>query len=582
MEKIKEEFAKIFTTRNKPNKQHEDKIKNIVDKFIDESFDLIHNHKIDNKLIESYIDDLPAGKAVGINGISNEMIKMGKCNELVVVVMHIFEVSINFGMTPYRFNLSILKPLIKDKSKSTADCSNLRPLAISDAISNMLERLLLFFIDIKYVNHHKQFGFKKNSSCNHALFVLKAAMHYAKMNNKRLYTVAIDASKAFDKVNRLYLWAKLIELEIDPAIIRCIMIYYAQSEIIVCLNGEFSESFKSTVGVRQGGVMSPRLFAIYIHDLIKTISKMKKGLRVGNLSIDIIGYADDILIVSNILLNLQDMLSEIESYCNLHEIKVNGDKTVLMIINKWCKRNNKEETMDINQFKPKLQNIELAENYVIKYLGVEIEMNHSNKKHIESRCDKALKAAAMIRSRGITEPIMHPYLKSQMFKSFVMSIITYGTELMELTKKEFNQIRITEGNILKKFLNLRTSYRTKPLLNVFKIEHLVRRLSKAKLSLYVRLCDNTYTKTLLDEMNRINSNMPFVEEIKEYTNDFSETFTLVDKCKMEIEIITKASQEDFKNDKLADKIRYLINNSDRMSIPSKIVMLINTYTQYDN
>jgi hypothetical protein len=69
-----------------------------------------------------------------------------------------------------------------------------------------------------------------------------------------------------------------------------------------------------------------------------------------------------------------------------------------------------------------------------------------------------------------------------------------------------------------------------------------------------------------------------VEEIKEYTNDFSETFTLVNKCKMEIEIITKASQEDFKHDKLADKIRYLINNSDRMSIPSKIVMLINTYT----
>jgi GDPmannose 4,6-dehydratase len=50
----------------------------------------------------------------------------------------------------------------------------------------------------------------------------------------------------------------------------------------------------------------------------------------------------------------------------------------------------------------------------------------------------------------------------------------------------------------------------------------------------------TYTfETLLDEMNRINSNMPFVEEIKEYTNDFSETFTLVNKCKMEIEIINK-------------------------------------------
>ena len=57
---------------------------------------------------------------------------------------------------------------------------------------------------------------------------------------------------------------------------------------------------------------------------------------------------------------------------------------------------------------------------------------------------------------------------------------------MELNKKEFNLMRITEGNI-KKFLNLRTSCRTKPLLNAFKIKHLERRLSKAKMSLYIRL-----------------------------------------------------------------------------------------------
>jgi hypothetical protein len=44
----------------------------------------------------------------------------------------------------------------------------------------------------------KQFGFKKQSSCAHAIFVLKQAIKYAKQLNKRVYLFAIDASKAFD------------------------------------------------------------------------------------------------------------------------------------------------------------------------------------------------------------------------------------------------------------------------------------------------------------------------------------------------------------------------------------------------
>jgi len=102
--------------------------------------------------------------------------------------------------------------LVKDSKKSTKDSTNLRPLAISDVLSNMFEKLLLHYIDLVYTNHFKQFGFKKQSSCSHVLFILKVALAFAKQKNKRLYAVAIDASKAFDKVNRTYLWVKLIEM----------------------------------------------------------------------------------------------------------------------------------------------------------------------------------------------------------------------------------------------------------------------------------------------------------------------------------------------------------------------------------
>ena len=127
---IKNEFAKIFKTRNKPNNEHEIKIKKIVDKFVEETFDTIHNFKINDKMINDYIDDLPNDKAIGISGISNEMLRIGKCTEMIIVICHIFETVINFGILPFNFNLSILKPLVKDKNKSTSDPSNLIPLAI--------------------------------------------------------------------------------------------------------------------------------------------------------------------------------------------------------------------------------------------------------------------------------------------------------------------------------------------------------------------------------------------------------------------------------------------------------------------
>ena len=90
---------------------------------------------------------------------------------------------------------------------------------------------------------------------------------------------------------------RIIIYVVEKSTKRTIIIYYENSEIIISLNNEYSDMFKSTVGVRQGGVLSTRLFAIYIHDLLKTISKMAVGLRVGNIGIDVIGYADDILIV---------------------------------------------------------------------------------------------------------------------------------------------------------------------------------------------------------------------------------------------------------------------------------------------
>ncbi len=294
---------------------------------------------------------------------------------------------------------------------------------------------------------------------------------------------------------------------------RAIILYYNESEIIINLNDENSAPFKSTIGVRQGGILSPRLFSIYIHE----ISKMKIGIKVGRLSIDIIGYADDILLVSNVKSNVQKMLHKVEQYYNLYEIKVNGDKTVLFIFNKWCTRSKKELNEDSTNLTLTLQNIKLVESFSLKYLGMEITTDLTNKKHIDTRCDKALKAMSMIKAKGLGDVQIHEQTKSGMYKTFVMPILTYGLDLLTINKKEHNQLRITESNMIKNLLNVRSSCRSKPIMAALKIEPIDRRLTKMKLSLTKRLKENEYTNAVLMECKKIHVHLDLIDEAEKET-----------------------------------------------------------------
>ncbi len=577
LDKIKDEFKKIFTVRNQINEKFEKKMSTIVNKFIDETFSNIENMKVEPNLIKQYIADLPTGKSTGTSGISNEMLKASNGDELATVIASMYSLMINFGVTPVNFNTSILKPLIKNKSKPTNDTSNLRPVAISDILSNTLERVLLMYIEINYTDHAKQFGFKRNSSCSHALFVLKTAINVAKLQKKRLYAVAIDASKAFDKVNRMYIWAKLIEWKINPAIIRLLMIYYEASEIIVQLGNEKSKAFKSTVGVKQGGVLSPRLFSIYMDELILKISQARLGIRVGRLSLDIIGYADDVLIISNIKKNIQTMLNIVDDYSNEHEIKVNGDKTVLIVFNKWLIRNKNELEKDVDNSDLKLQGIVLVETHYLKYLGVELSSALSNTKHIESRVNKIHKAFALIKTNGLNDVQVHACTKGQLFKSFIMPNTTYGLDLMSLNKKEFNLMRIAECNVIKSMINVTSGCHSKSIFHALKIETLQSRIEKSKLSLYIRLCKNEYTAAILDQLKINGLKTTFVEEIESFTKDYSSNWNMEKKCELELEVMKSSNVADQENNKIADELKKIFNGSIRTKIPFLVTKLTIAY-----
>ena len=85
------------------------------------------------------------------------------------------------------------------------------------------------------------------------------------------------------------------------------------------------------LGVRQGGILSPILLKLYINDVIKTISSMNVGCRLGTLKMNIIAYADDIVILSETRSNLECLLKIFESKIQAIRLNINASKTKCII-----------------------------------------------------------------------------------------------------------------------------------------------------------------------------------------------------------------------------------------------------------
>lgn len=161
---------------------------------------------------------LPNNKGKGESGVTNEMLKYATNTSMVYVIHWLINTIITIGVIPDKLNLSIIKPLVKDENKSTMDMNNIRPISLSETLANVFEKVLLTEIDGEYEHNKKQFGFTKNNSCAHAVAVLNEALKLSKFRNNKAFVVAIDASKAFDKMNRYLLWQKMIA-KINPVIV---------------------------------------------------------------------------------------------------------------------------------------------------------------------------------------------------------------------------------------------------------------------------------------------------------------------------------------------------------------------------
>jgi len=138
-----------------------------------------------------------------------------------------------------------------------------------------------------FCNH---FGFKKRISCSHAIFTVRSVINHYTAFGSTLNLCAIDILKAFDRMNHSGLFLKLMDRLLPVNVLLILEKWFENCYTCVKWGSITSCMFQLTRGIRQGGVLSPYLFAVYVDDLITSVGHIRFGCFYKSTCISIVIY----------------------------------------------------------------------------------------------------------------------------------------------------------------------------------------------------------------------------------------------------------------------------------------------------
>lgn len=338
---------------------------------------------------------------------------------------------------------TVITPIVKDKKGNLTMQGNYRPIAVTCVASKLLESMILHkYSDILFSSDH-QFGFKKKHSTDMCVFALKEIVGKYNSCSSPVYLAFMDASKAFDKVNHWILFKKLVSRGLPSVIVRLMIGWYTMQDFYVKWSGCLSDSFKVSNGVRQGGVLSPVLYNVFMDDLSVQLSRSFSGCAINGNSANHLMYADDSILLAPSPQALQDLLDICENYARKCDITYNEEKTVCM-----CVKPSKYR----NIFVPNVYLNQLPLKWIVKkeYLGVWITEDLNDNEDIQRQlCALYSRGNMLLRKfRKCSDSV-----KARLFKTFCSNL--YGASLWSRhTKSMLKRIKVAYNNVFRMLMSV--------------------------------------------------------------------------------------------------------------------------------
>ena len=122
-------------------------------------------------------------------------------------------------------------------------------------------------------------------------------------------------------------------MDIHGKILRILENMYSEVNYSIKLPYGLTDSVPSSIGLKLGCVLSP-LFSLYVNDQPFCFSRNHNSVAIGKYVTNILMYAGDLVLMSASKEGLQKCLDDLNIYCKKWKLKINTDKTKILIFNK--------------------------------------------------------------------------------------------------------------------------------------------------------------------------------------------------------------------------------------------------------
>ena len=322
---------------------------------------------------------------------------------MLAVYHKLFNSILNLGTMPQTWCGGLITPIYKSGGRS--DPANYRGICVSSCLGKLfcsiLNQRLLEHVNSHNILYNSQIGFlPKNRTADHVLAPLRTLVDkYVHYYNEKIYAYFVDFKKAFDSVWHDGLLFKLLQINVEGCLYNLIKSLYSNSSCSIKIGNSQTRSFQYARGVRQGCILSPLLFNLFINNMSYSFESTLSDPFVSpnGTKLNSLFYADDLVILSRFKTGLQTCLNRLSSYCNSWVLSINPKKTKVMIFQKRAKKCTESSFHIDNEI------IEIVQNYT--YLGTLISSTGNFSMALDKLKEKALHALFSLRNTHVS-PLM--------------------------------------------------------------------------------------------------------------------------------------------------------------------------------
>ena len=300
------------------------------------------NRDISYDEVSAAIDKAKLGKAFLF--VPNEALKN---NQAKVLLHKLFNICFKTGLSPQEWLKSDLKPLFKGGDKNPRNPLDHRPICIMSCIAKIYSCVL----NVRLQSHlnsndllsDTQNGFRAGRSCIDHIFSLVTILRNRKLHGKETFLCFVDFRRAFDSVNHVLLFNVMSsQFGIVGKMYKSLLSLYKNPVTRVILTSENSslqtEYFDCPLGVKQGDILSPTLFSMFVNSLTVDLRNSNIGvsldLPTDTMIMSHLIYADDLVLIAENADDLQSLIDIVNLWCVKFRIEANLTKTEIMHVRK--------------------------------------------------------------------------------------------------------------------------------------------------------------------------------------------------------------------------------------------------------